>query len=296
MAGVVRGNVYRFDQAFIWRAGSDGIGVGQLDPDLVAGGTLDATTSHAKQLHGTIDVNLPQFSYDSFSFLGGTVFEGTAQGGISAITDGTMNLSQLDGDTLALLRGGLVDTSTISNTTLFAPNYNEESRQFGLLLVSKIQSRLSGSAGTNLSLNVVLPKVEFSANALATLTRTAGENTTPLPLTFNVQSASVFPMGVAFSATQGWKNNENFMYYQTADNGFAMTAFVQDGLATTYTTEFKPALTTVTGGNTDNSYTVGGVPTAPTSHNATTGVVTLAVAGSASVVAQAFYQTNYEAV
>lgn len=284
-----RGNVYAFERAFVWRVGSNGIATGQLDPDNL---TVNVT-SHAMQIHGPISAQLPDANFDRAEFKGGTSYEGSAALGLAGLSQGSLTASQLDASLSALLQGGLVDTTTLANASIAAPNsLNPSPRQVGLMLVARIQSRLSTNPGRNKYLTVIYPLVQMRLKT-PNLTQEGGVNPSAVSLTFDPQVVSKFHTGVAFGANQGWERNSEFHYWLTADNPYALSVFIQNASATTFTTEFLPASSVITGGNTTNWYTIDGVPTAPVSHSTTTGLLTLAGAGTSGKIALAFHQTQY---
>lgn len=283
-----RGNVFKFQRAFVWRVTSGGIAVCQLDPLNLTPGAV----SHAMEIHGPITATLPDVTYDRWVFHGGAQLEGTATGGASDITQGQIQASQLDTSLTNLLQGGNTDTTTLTNVKIAAPNsLNPNPREVGLMLVANIQSRLSANAG-NKFLSVIYPRGTMRSKT-PNLTQEAGTNPSPVTLTFDPQVATHFPTGVPFDANQGWEQDSEFHFWMISENPFGLTAFVQDASETEYTTEYLPVYSTVTGGKTNNWYTVNGAPTAPTSHSISTGLVTLAAAGTSGQVAASMYQTAY---
>lgn len=284
-----RGNIYAFERAYVWRVGSNGIATCQLDPDNLTANT----TSHAYAISGPIEAQLPRPTFGKAEFKGGMSYEGSADTGLESISTGTMTASQMDDSLDALLQGGLVDTTSLTNATISSTNgLNPSPRQVGLMLVARKQSRLSASAGANKYIHYIYPKCQMRTID-PNLTQASGMNVAPLALEFSPQVTSKFHTGIAFGANQTWQNNSNFMYRITSDKPYALTIFVQNASTTTYTTEFLPTSSAVSSGTTTNWFTVGGAATAPTSIVTTTGVVTLAAAGSSGVVALAFYQSDY---
>lgn len=289
---MARGNVYAFEKALVWRVGDDGIATGQLDPDSLT----PNTTSHAYLINGPITATLPDVSFAAAEFRGGGSYEGRADMGVQSVGEGTLNVSQLDAALDALLQGGSVDTTSLSGATITSPNsLNPSSRTVGLMLIGRIQRRETASAGDNQYLHIIYPKVQMRS-VTPNLTQEGGTNPSPVTLKFQASVATKFPVGVAFGANQGWYQNSEFHYRMIASNPYALTVFVQDALATTYITGYRPVSSVVTGGNTNNWFSVDGVVTAPTSIDTTTGVVTLAAAGTSGKVAVAFYQTQFVAI
>lgn len=292
MAGSPRGNVYAFEKALVWRVGANGIAVGQLDPDALT----PSTTSHAYVINGTITASLPDVKFGAAEFRGGGTYEGRADMGLESVGEGTLTVSQMDADLDALLQGGLVDTTSLGGAVISAPNsLNPSARQVGLMLIARHQGRETANAGKNKYLHIIYPLVQMRM-ITPNLTQEGGTNPSPVTLKFQPSVAAYFPTGVAFGANQGWHQNSEFHLRLVADNPYALTTFVQDGADTTYVTGYRPVSNAVAGGNTTNWFTVNGAPTAPTSIDTTTGVVTLAAAGTSGQVAVAMYQTQFVAI
>lgn len=288
MAGTSRGNVYTFISLQIWRRDSAGRCVGQMDPDSLTPGT----TSHAFRGYGPITATLPDVTFTSIDFRGGGSWEGTADGGLESVGEGEITLSQMDGALEAFVQGGLVDTTSLVNTSIWASNSrNPTPRDVGLMLIMKVQDR-SVAVGQTRYFHVLYPSVQMRTK-ITNLTQEGGLNPSPMTLTFKPQAATVFPVGIAFGANQGWYENSEFSYRHSSQYPFALTTFVQNNSDTTYTTLYKPVYETVTDGKTNNWYTVNGAATAPTSHAAASGLVTLAAAGTSGHLAIAMYQHNW---
>lgn len=289
MAGTSRGNVYNFVGAFVWRRNSLGLATGQLDPDSLTPGT----TSHAYRIYGPITATLPDVTFKSFEFVGGGTWEGKADGGLESVGDGELQVSQMDGGLEALLQGGSVDTTSLANTSIWSNNSLQPSpRDVGLMLIAQIQDR-SVAVGQTRYVHFIYPSVQMRTKS-NNLTQDGGTNPSPMTLIFKPQKATTFPTGIAFGANQGWYENSEFSYRHSTQYPFALTTYVQNGSGSTFTTQFKPFYSTVTGGNTDNWYTVNGVATAPTSHSTSTALLTLAAAGTSGQLAIAMYQHNWQ--
>ena len=76
-------------------------------------------------------------------------------------------------------------------------------------------------------------------------------------------------------------------------NALHFVAFKQDGIATTFTTPYKPLSSVVTLNATPNQFTVGGTSTALTSISTTTGLATLAAAGTTGIVDVLSFETAF---
>lgn len=286
-----RANYFSFDKVFFWRVDDNGIAVGQLNPDSLGS---PPQTSHAKDIYGPITGTLPNSSQVAATFRGGGRAEGRAAMGLQEVGEGSLNLSQVDSDLMALLSGANVDTTSMTNVEIFArDNTRPSAVQGGLMLVLRRQVRSGASAGKNKYVTIVYPLVEARLS-IGNVTQEGGQNPTPATLTFQPSITNQFMTGVDFGANQGWYNNEEFEFILHAEYGFALTAFVADGVATTFTLAYKPIYNTVTDGKTNQWFARNGALLAPTSVSPTTGVVTLAAAGTSGDKHVAFYQTAYQ--
>jgi hypothetical protein len=165
---------------------------------------------------------------------------------------------------------------------------NPDPNDIGVFLTSKFHSRASGSDGELKYRTLYMRgQLRFSQPPLS---HAGGENPSPMRATFFPKVVSKFPNGVAFGANQSLYKNKAVMLQIVSDRPIAMTTYIANGVATTFTAAYKPWKNTVTGGNTDNFVTKAGVATAPSSINTSTGVVTLASAGTTGDLHHIIYQ------
>lgn len=289
MAGIASGFVYSALAFQVWTQTPAGIALGQLDPDSVP--TPD-TTSHAFKVPGIITAELPQVTYETAVARGDQTIQGQADLGASAFGTFLINITSWNATLAALLGTSLVDTTSLLNVTISAPDTGLIApRQMGMMLTAQIQDTDPESAtdGDNKYISYLFPKVQVRINA-PNVSQAGGDNPNPAILTCTPTRGGKFPGGNAMGANQGWTNNKELFYTLVSDKPFALTAYVADGIATTYTVKYVPASTVITGGNTDNWFTIDGTVTAPTSISAA-GVVTMAAAGSSADENTALYQT-----
>jgi len=90
-------------------------------------------------------------------------------------------------------------------------------------------------------------------------------------------------------ATQNWYGYNEFEFTMSSLYPYMLDTWIADGTATTFTLTALPKKSTVTTGNTDNWVTKNSVNTAPTSINTSSGLVTVAAAGSAADVWVVWY-------
>jgi hypothetical protein len=287
---MARGWTFNFVRAFAWRVNSSGIATGQLDPNSLGSPPV---TSHALDVRGPISATMSAPTYTRFEARGGGNYDGSNTGGVETMGRLEMTLDQEDPAFYTLTRGGLQDTTTIlgSTATIFSDNsLNPSPFDCGLMMVRRKQSLTSV---TTLYQHIIYPFGTASFTK-PNPTQEGGMNTQTLVMGYDPKVSSKFPWGQAFGANQNWTNYNEICFMIESIYPYAMTTFVADGSATTYTLAFKPQYSTVTTGNTNNVTAINGVPTAATTIVTSTGVVTIAAAGTTGDLHVAFYPTqNY---
>lgn len=285
MAGVKKGFAVGAISAFIYRINSSDIATGSQDPDNLTNGS----TYHAYKLGGVTSITLPQVTYETAVDRGDQKIYGQVDLGASDFGQFEIGLSQEDADLRALIGDSTVDQTTLSNAVISSPNTGLAAPPtVGVMFTTYYQSRDSGSVGTLRYRTYIFPKVQVRYNA-ASASQDGGTNPNPVTLTCTPSEGSAFPGGNAFSSTQGWANNQTLFYDIVADNPFALSVLVGDGVETTYTLAYLPSSTET--GATDHILTENGSVTAPSSINTSTAVVTLSGALTSGQIAVAVYQT-----
>jgi hypothetical protein len=284
-----KGNVYGFVYAQLWRLNANGLPVCQLDPDNLVNGS----TSHAFLIEGITEGTLPEHTYGTVTFRDGNIVRGSVDNGLEGIGTGSLTLNMLDANLMRLTTGGNLDTTTIVNALIFAANTGQPLPfRIGLMLTFKFFSRDLDTFGSTWYSNIVYPNC--SARVIRpNVNQASGENPMTGSLQFTPAAGNKFPVGNAFSSTQGWKNNQEMEYFIVAAHPYSLTVFVNDGTEDTYTLGYLPVSEDVASGNTTNLFGVNGAVTAPTSVDDATGDVVKAAAGSAGQLSHAFYQTEF---
>ncbi len=246
-------------------------------------------TSHAYLVDNPVEVTLPEFSFERAVFRGGGQFLGSITIGLADVPEIPMVFSDIDDTLIQLSGGGASDTTTVSGFEISGMNeLNPDPNDIGVFLTSKFHSRASGSDGELKYRTLYMRgQLRFSQPPLS---HAGGENPSPMRATFFPKVVSKFPNGVSFGANQSFYKNKAVMVQIVSDRPIAMTTYIADGTATSFTAAYKPWKSTVTGGNTDNFTTKNGVATAMSSINTSTGVFTLSSAGSAADKIHAIYQ------
>lgn len=246
-------------------------------------------TSHAYLVDNPVEVTLPEFSFERAVFRGGGQFLGSVTIGLADVPEIPFVFSDIDDTLIQLSGGGSSDTTTVSGFEISSLNeLNPDPNDLGVFLTSKFHSRASGSDGELKYRTLYLRgQMRFSQPPLS---HAGGENPSPLRGVFYPKVVSKFPNGVALGANQSLYKNKAVMLQFVTDRPIAMTTYVANGVATTFTLAYKPWKSTVTSGNTDNWTTKAGVATAASSISTSTGVVTIASAGTTGDLHHAIYQ------
>ncbi len=287
---MTRGNIYSLERAWFSRVNSAGIATGQLDPDSPGSAPL---TSSAYLLNGPITLTTAKPTYAKAEFKGGGRYEGRADLGIDAMGDATISVSQYDPAFNALTQGGLVDTTSLTNAEISSSNHMHPSPVTGVFCgIGRLQKR---SSVGNDYFHIIYPLCQLRPSD-PDFTQEGGTNPSAITYTITPQSGTTFPVGIAFGANQSWYDNTEFAYHILSSNPYHLTSWLQDGVAVTFVTGYRPTSSVVTSGTTTNWVARNAVATAPSSISTTTGLVTMAAAGTASQYTVIMYQTQFVAI
>jgi hypothetical protein len=290
MAQIKKGAIAGFPFAQVWLVDNDGYAQGQLTtPD--SPGT-DVTT-HALLMRDvkTAGFSLPQNV--KIDFTGGDKYLGSFMFGIASVDAFNLTTEYLDTNVTALVSDSSVDQTTNSLWSVFGMNeMNPTLPQAGLMLQTNFQSKESGTSGLNYWLNVIIPICQIAPKWPSLAFQAEA------PTTYTVQPsvATKWPNGDAFDSNQGFEGNECVAFGIVTDNPLAITTYNANGSATTFIAGYRPISTTVTVNATQNHFAVNGTPTALSSIVTTTGVATLAAAGSESDRDVLMYETRFAAI
>ena len=273
-----RGNIYDVVASYTTRINSSGRATGQLDPDSLGVGP---TLSPAFMLRGPMTLKAAKAARASVEFRGAGTPEGKRPAGIDSIGDAELQMSQWDSGLDPIINGGLVDTTSLSGAEISSPNnINPSPNVLALCNIVRVDRR--DSLNRVDYLHLLYPNCTMSRQT-PDMQQVDGNQKNPSPVTAVITPsvATKFPNGVAFGANQAWYRNSEFEFYMTSQYPYFMDVWVADGSATTFTLTYLPKYSGVGTGNTNNWVTKNGTPTAPTSINTSTGLVTIASAGSA---------------
>lgn len=285
-------NTFDLIALLLWRIDANGRAIGQMDPDALP--TAPATSHALTYVGDGISATIPAVRYREAEF-GGSELKGRAFMGLETIDNFEVVNSVADDNLYILARGGKRDTTSLINAAIVGANENNPTPyRLGVAIVDKLQSRDTGTDGNTEYRTRIYPDCQCVIAVTGSKVE-GGRNPNPVAITVKPSMAKKFPGGVAFGSAQGWRGNKTTGFWILAAKPYALTAFLADGVATTFITGYRGTSSLVTGGNTTNWFTKNGTPTAPASFVPATGVVTIA-AGVTGDLWDALYQTDYEGI
>ena len=275
----LNGHPYDLNFCYIYRVDSSGRAVGQLDPDALGSGP---TVSPALLIKGPVKLTTAKAQRTSVEWRGGGVPEGKKQAGVDSINSATLEVTRWDNVLDTLIMGGSIDTTSLVNAEISSPNnMNPSPNTVGFVGITKIDV----PGGTTKYLHIVYPSCTIT-KVTPDIQQLEGNQKNPnnITLTITPSSTTKFPTGKAMGSTQNWYGYSEFEFTMSSLYPYMLDCWIADGSATTFTLTALPKKSTVTTGNNDNWVTKNSVNTAPTSINTSSGLVTVAAAGSAADV------------
>jgi hypothetical protein len=290
MAQIKKGAIAGFPFAQVWRVDNDGYAQGQLTtPD--SPGTDVTTHAYLMRDVKTAGFALPQNV--KVDFTGGDKYLGSFMFGIASIDAFDLAAAYLDANVTALVSDSSVDQTTNTLWSVFGMNeMNPTLPQCGVMLQANFQSKEPGTSGLNYWLNLILPICQIAPKWPSL----AFQSEAPSSYTIQPSVATKWPNGDSFDSNQGFEGNETVAFGIVTDNPLAITTYNADGIETTFTAGYRPISTTVTVNATQNHLAVNGTPTALSSIVTSTGVATLAAAGSSADRDVLMYETRFIAI
>jgi hypothetical protein len=260
----------------------------QITPNDVANGT----TTHAYKVRGIVEVAAPSPTYSVANRRAGQTLLGQVQLGLSDLGSFTFTLSDYDETLRSYVNGIAPDTTTSTGTTLTASNVALATKpQFVAIFTTGFQT----DAGTNMFLNIIYPSVQIS-DAYPGGSQGDGDNPNALTYTCTPTTRVNTGLGLTYAATNlDVQGDVDIQTVARTSAPLALTTYVAEGSATTFTLGYRPTTTSVDG--TTNIWSLNGADgnTSVTALNATTGAVTISSATAAHVYVAA-YQTNFVSI
>lgn len=284
---MAKGNIAGLAYAQVWRTDANGRMAGtEADPDNITANT----TTHALLLTGAMSNDIADPERQRVVFQGDDGVLGSMYFGPNDLPEGTFTMSTYDTTLWTMAMGGNVVTDY--GNTIFSTNPNKKTPNvLGLAISRQAQDRDSGSDGTNIWLTTIYKVQLVPRNPAAAFQEAAEVEMQITPLAMDR-----YPNGLAFGATESWTDNKTYSYNIEASYPLAFTTYVQNGSATTYTTGYRPISTTVANGDFPNFHCVNNAQVALDSIVTTTGVATLAAAGTSGQWASLVYETEFTAI
>jgi hypothetical protein len=212
--------------------------------------------------------------------------------GVNTYGNTEITLSMRDELFFEMIRGVTANTTISSGMRISSKNNTSVSEpNMGLIITDLVRDEETGEEKYE---HTIYNKGTFTVTAESEGNQSAGVNPSPLTLTFKpIPSTRHVLTGLAYSALGlGVAENEDTDGQISSDYEFTITTFVKDGVASTFTTKYKPAVATATIGGV-NVYSSEGTQAALTSLITTTGVATMAAVGTSGHRAVLAYATNF---
>lgn len=275
--------------AQIWTVDQSGYAKGQIaTPDNV--GTPPITSSaYLVRDPETFNFQMPSRVVQSWQ--GGDRYQGSRMFGIAGLDSFEFARSQLDDAFTALVEGSAVDATTNAKYPHSAPNVSLGNLPaLGMMVSQYVKLRTPGQKGAGKWLHLILPRVQISYQGSQMASQAVNPNTySVLPDIFDRH-----PNGMLLSAMNlSLEDDEGVCLYFWSDYPVAVTTWIANGVATTFTTPYVPATTAVgTATDTYNWFTRDGVAEVLTSIT-TAGVTTPdGGAGDSGDIGVLFYATE----
>lgn len=202
--------------------------------------------------------------------------------------------SQRDETFEALVTNSAVDTATNTTRTIRGANANQQVWNDFMVLVG-IQVTNSETGFSEWDHYAVL-NTEIAQTTNAGAAQITGDATNPNPLDYSLTpSLSLRDItgelisGLATSVNGG----EDAITYFRTSNPVAVSTFIADGAATTFTLPYLPISSDVTINASPNHATINGTVTALSAVDTSTGQVTLSAAGTTGDIVVVSYETNF---
>jgi hypothetical protein len=272
---------------------SSGYPVGTVaDPETIA-----ADTTSSSLLIGSLDSFTPPTPTTEFAIdQGGQSLRGSIALGNSATGTPAIVLSEFDETLHALIKGTAADATSVDGWLFSAGNVQQKIfPQLTTLVTTKI---LNIDDGSEYFHTWVMYNTQWQDAGGGGASQASGTNPNPLSYNLNLSMSQRNVTGVALSESSGMQVVDGTDAWCKIRSRWpiALTTYIADGIETDFILGYRPVFSTVTDGKTDNSFTINGVATAPTSVDTSTGVVVIAAAGSAQDVHVAAYQTKFVAI
>lgn len=272
---------------------SNGYAKGILaDPNTVAANT----TSSALLIGGLDAFTAPTPTTEFGIGRGGQKMIGSMALGISSFGTPTITLATFNETLNAFIKGTTADVTSVNGWVMNAANSSQ--LIFPQLITLVTGKFLNAENLAEYYLTWVFHNCQWMQASGPNTSQASGVNPNPLTYNLNLSLSTRNLTGVVFSSSSGMSVVDGTDTWTLIRSTWplAVTTWVANGSATSFILGYRPVYSTVTTGNTDNSFTINGTATAPTSCSLTTGVVVVAAAGTTGDIHEAVYQTKFVAI
>jgi hypothetical protein len=287
---------YRNSYVIVGKITSAGYAAGQVaNPESVT----PPTVSGALVLPTIIDSSGVSVTRSVYTERSGGVIRQNIDGGVESVTPVTVNFGRFSSALAALSSNvATANVDTVGTVgTIKHGGYDiapEDLNNVFVGILHQASRYASGSFTAGVWTLKLYGNCQLSPNDYGT-NQSTGENPFPAQWTATPSKTTKAPWGQLWSALSlGYGNNETFMHPMTSTYPLHIATAWVDGIVTTFTLPYLPLNSdaAITG---RNIITKNGVRTAVTSVNTTTGVVTIASAGSSGDIWVVVYETNFVA-
>lgn len=251
------------------------------------------TTSSARRNRSNVTATFNSSTPEQLQFRGGDTILGSMSFGGGDLTTIDVDASGIDAAFESILSSALVDSTSNSQMIVTGPNTNNENLPVvGHIFTQKFQSRAAATNGQLQYLNrfVMSSTVRIIPNTMTY----RGESLRRYSIT--PTKASRLPWGTLLGANQSFTNSEADHIDIISEYPLSLTTYISDGTEVTFVAGYRPVSTTVTISASLNQFAREGTAQALSSINATTGVATMAAAGSAGNLNVLVYGTRFVAI
>lgn len=281
----VSGYIAGFERAIIWRL-KNNYAAGTVGSSMANG-----STSSAYVADDVTQANVAYQAPQTVVVTGGDREVAQFQFGNPKSNTFNLTMTLLDPDLFAQISASAVDSTTNSKFVHFSNNtYKASPTTIGMALMQRFQSKAGGSTGNETYNILMVPRCTAIINSGGFNYRAVSNVTVVATPTFTTAG----PNGMLFSDMNMSLTSDRVDQYNVqTDYPIHITTFISDGSATTFTAPYLPVSSTVTLGATYNWFSRNGTPQALSSFSTTTGVATMAAAGTAGDVNVLIYQTAF---
>ena len=277
----------------IAKRNSDGYPVGTVaDPEVIS----DDTTSSALYIGSLVSFVPPTPTTEFATDQGGQAIRAQMALGVSALGTGQITLSEFNETLTALIKAAAVDVSSVDGWAQTPGNVGQLDFPEVITLITGKYKNVDD--GSEYYMTWAFHNSQWLEATGGGTSQAGGVNPNPLTYDLIPSKSTRNVTGVPFSSTSGMQVVDGTDAWTQIRSRWpiSLTTYVADGIETDFILGYRPVFSTITTGNVDNSFTLAGVATAPTSADTITAVVVIAAAGSAQDVHVAAYQTKFVAI